>query len=80
MSISIQDPRVIEGLDLASEFAVLQEWEYIQQRLLISICALSPSPALSWRQVIDQRSRVSLLGTVYGIWDKPVRSFLRSSF
>src|SRR5438876_5623153 len=68
--MSIQELWVIEDLDPAAEFAVLQEWEYIQQRLFISMHTLSPSPTLSWRQVIDKTLAQYTKGRAFLYWEQ----------
>jgi DNA-binding CsgD family transcriptional regulator len=67
--MSIQESWVVEDLDTSSEFAVLQEWEYIQQRLFISMHAISPSPTLSWRQVIDKTIAQCTKGRAFLYWE-----------
>ena len=68
--MSIQELRVIEDLDPATELAVLQEWEYIQQRLFLSLHTSSPSPALSWRQVIDKTLAQYTRGRAFLYWEQ----------
>lgn len=70
MSTHIQETWVTEDPDLAAEFAVLQEWEYIQQRLFISMLTLSPSPALSWRQVIVKTLAQYTKGRAFLYWEQ----------
>lgn len=72
--MNIQELWAVEDLDTSSEFAVLQEWEFIQQKLFIAMHAVSPSPTLSWRQVIDKTIAQCTKGRAFLYWEPLVLS------
>src|SRR3954470_16363645 len=68
--MSVQEHWVTEDLTSTAEFAVLQEWEYLQQRLILSMQTLAPSPTSSWRRVIDKMLAQCTRGRAFLYWEQ----------